>query len=52
MLNRERLRSTLDALGRAADGCVGADMHSEELEDTLTFIETSVQKGPTLAHAF
>ena len=52
MLDRERLRSALDALDRAADGCADADMRSEELEDALIFVETNVEKGAALAEAF
>ena len=52
MLDRERLRSVLDALDRAADGCADADMRSKELEDALTFVEAHIEKGATLAKAF
>ena len=52
MLDRERLRSVLDALDRATDGCAEEDMRSEELEDALTFVETNVEKGAALAEAF
>ena len=52
MLGRERLRSVLDALDRAADGCAYADMRTEELEDALNFVETHVEKGAALAKAF
>ena len=52
MLDRERLRSVLDALDRAAQGCAEEDMRSEELEDALTFVETNVEKGAALAVAF
>ena len=52
MLDRERLRSVLEALDRAADGCADADMRSEELEDALIFVETNVEKGAALAKAF
>ena len=52
MLDRERLRSALDVLDRAADGCADADMRSEELDDALSFVEAHVEKGATLADAF
>ena len=52
MLDREQLRSVLDALDRDADGCSEKDMRSEELEDALTFVETNVENGVTLANAF
>ena len=49
MLDRDRLRSAFD---RAADGCVDADMRSEELEDALIIAETNIEKGAALAEAF
>ena len=52
MLDRERLRSVFDTLDRAADGCADAVLRSQELEDTLTFVETNVEKGAALADAF
>ena len=52
MLDRVRLRSVLDTLDRAADGCADADMRSEELEVALNFVETNVEKGAALAEAF
>lgn len=55
MLNQERLRSALDALdaiGRAADGCVDADMRPNLLEGAPTFVETNVENGTELTHSF
>ena len=52
MLDRERLRSALDALDRAADGCADEDMRSGELDDALSFVETHVEKGAAFARAF
>ena len=49
MLNRERLRP---ALGRAANGCAVSDMRPELLEETQTFVETKVEYGTELTHAF
>ena len=52
MLDQERLRTALDALDRAADGCVEEDMRSEELDDALNFVEAHFEKGAALAEAF
>ena len=45
MPDLELLRSILDALDRAAEGCVDEDMRSEELENVLSFVEAHVEKG-------
>ena len=52
MLNRERPRSALDALGRAANGSADRGMRPEFLEDAPTFVETNVENGTELTHAF
>ena len=52
MLNRERPRSAFDALGRVANGCADRSMRPELLENAPTFVETNIENGTELIHAF